>query len=223
MKEDIRNEIIRKAGFPLYVDYWEKYFSQMSGEQVKECLKIIFHFNLTFEVLESKDLAVKMVINTVIDNLKRDAEKRIKQSKASRQNGALGGRPPKPNRNPQKPKKTQLVINIYDELTDGLKFILEAKLNRKLNTNSWKKQIELLVEKDLSERANAVEDVKRAMQEVANRFGEQYFPVIQSAAAFREKFSKIETAIQRNNGGATNSKNNFKNTYLDLREKFKND
>lgn len=106
MEEEIKKEIIGKAGFPLYVDYWEKYFSQMSGEQVKECLKIIFHFNTTFEVLRSDDLAINMVVITIIDNLKRDAQKRIKQSKASRGNGLLGGRPKKDDK-PKKPKKTQ--------------------------------------------------------------------------------------------------------------------
>lgn len=96
MEDEIKKEIIGKSGFPLYVDYWEKYFSQMSGEQVKECLKIIFYFNATFEVLQSQDLAIKMVVNTIVDNLKRDALKRIKQSKASRKNGLSGGRPKTP-------------------------------------------------------------------------------------------------------------------------------
>jgi len=105
MEEEIKKEIIGKAGFPLYVDYWEKYFSQMSDKQVKECLKIIFHFNINFEVLRSDDLAVKMVINTIIDNLKRDAQKRIKQSKASRANGLLGGRPRKNEANTSKSKQ----------------------------------------------------------------------------------------------------------------------
>jgi|GEM_PF-4803347 len=95
MEEEIRNEIIGKAGFPLYVDYWKKYFFKMTGDQVKEVLNIVFHFNQTYEVLETKDLAVDMVISTIIDNIKRDALKRIRQSKASRKNGAMGGRPPK--------------------------------------------------------------------------------------------------------------------------------
>lgn len=106
------------------------------------------------------------------------------------------------------------------ELTDGLKFVLEAKLNRKLNTNSWKKEIELLVTKDLAERESAVEDIKRAIQEIANRFGEQYFPVVQSAASLREKFSKIEAAIARNQ--SSNSQSNL-NIYQKLSEKYDNE
>ena len=99
---DLKNEIINKSGFLIYTDYWEKYFSKMSGEQIKEVFKIIFHFNKTFEILKTEDLAVEMVISTIIDNIKRDAEKRFKQSIASKENGKLGGRPKK-----AKPKQNQ--------------------------------------------------------------------------------------------------------------------
>lgn len=122
MEEEIKKEIIGKAGFPLYVDYWEKYFSQMSGEQVKECLKIIFHFNTTFEVLRSDDLAINMVVITIIDNLKRDAQKRIKQSKASRGNGLLGGRPRKDEAKPKQTRsKTEGNVNENVECKSKLK------------------------------------------------------------------------------------------------------
>ena len=90
MLEDI---IINKKGFPFYTDYWDKYFNDMSGDQVKECLKIIFHYNKTFEILDTKDLAVKMVRNTIIYNINRDAKKREKQNKANIENGKKGGRP----------------------------------------------------------------------------------------------------------------------------------
>jgi hypothetical protein len=90
---DLKNEIINKSGFLIYTDYWEKYFSKMSGEQIKEVFKIIFCFNKTFEILKTDDLAVEMVVATIIDNIKRDAEKRFKQSIASKENGKMGGRP----------------------------------------------------------------------------------------------------------------------------------
>ncbi len=112
--EDLKNQIINKAGFLLYTDYWNKYFSKMTGEQVKEAFNIIFHFNTTFEVLKTNDLAVEMVIATIIDNIKRDASKRAKQSIASAENGKLGGRPKKkkkPNPIPENPKETQLVFS----------------------------------------------------------------------------------------------------------------
>lgn len=103
----LKDIIINKAGFPFYTDYWDKYFNKLSGDQVKECLKIIFHYNKTGEILETDDLAIEMVISTIIDNINRDAEKREKQRKASAENGKLGGRPKsiKPQNNPNGDKK----------------------------------------------------------------------------------------------------------------------
>jgi hypothetical protein len=102
----LKEIITRKAGFPFYTDYWKSYFCKMTGEQVKECLRIIFHFNETFEILESQDLAIEMVTTTIIGNIKRDAEKRTKQITANKNNGSKGGRPFKR----QKPKITKSII-----------------------------------------------------------------------------------------------------------------
>ena len=209
--EDLKNQIINKAGFLLYTDYWNKYFSKMTGEQVKEAFNIIFHFNTTFEVLKTNDLAVEMVIATIIDNIKRDASKRAKQSIASAENGKLGGRPKKkkkPKPNPEEPEETQLVSKetnpIYKKLSDGLLFVLEAKLQRKLPTKNWEDEIKKLIEKDLSVRQNPIEDVKQAIQTIANNYGKEYFPVIQSAKSLREKFTKIEDYVKRNSQGKNN-------------------
>ena len=126
MEEEIKKEILGKAGFPIYVDYWDKYFSLMSGDQIKEVLEIVFHFNRTYEVLSSNDLSITMVVNTIIDNLKRDARKGIKQSKASRDNGLLGGRPKKDgkpktsNKNKDISKKPILKIEIPDFIDAGI-------------------------------------------------------------------------------------------------------
>jgi len=89
----LKEIIISKAGFPFYTDYWDNYFCKMTGEQIKESMRIIFHFNKTFEILNTNDLAVEMVITTIIENIKRDAEKRSKQIIANRENGKNGGRP----------------------------------------------------------------------------------------------------------------------------------
>lgn len=209
--EDLKNQIINKAGFLLYTDYWNKYFSKMTGEQVKEAFNIIFHFNTTFEVLKTNDLAVEMVIATIIDNIKRDASKRAKQSIASAENGKLGGRPKKkkkPKPNPEEPEETQSVLEetnpIYKKLSDGLLFVLEAKLQRKLPTKNWEDEIKKLIEKDLSVRQNPIEDVKQAIQTIANNYGKEYFPVIQSAKSLREKFTKIEDYVKRNFQGKNN-------------------
>lgn len=109
---------------------------------------------------------------------------------------------------------------IYDKLADGLKFVLESKLNRKISSNNWDKEIKLLIEKDLSTRDNAVEDVKRVIQKIADSFGEQYFPVIQSASSLREKFSKVEAAIQRGQSQKTQSNQDI---YNNLGRKYDNE
>ena len=146
--EDIEKEIITKAGFPLYTDYWDKYFSKMNGDQVKETLSIIFTFNETCEIIKSDDLAIEMVVATMIDNIKRDAAKRIKQSKASRSNGKLGGRP----KMTDKPKKTTKKIDskkIYGEfkkvrLTDDEYDKLVE--NNGIKTNGYIKKLDEYIE-----------------------------------------------------------------------------
>ena len=212
--EVLKNQITNKAGFLIYTDYWEKYFSKMTGEQVKEVFKIIFHFNLTFEILKTDDLAIEMVVATIIDNIKRDATKRAKQAIASAENGKLGGRPRKEAKKKQKGSKMEAnpiieseldTINlVYKELVDGLLFVLESKLQRKLSSRNWEDEIKKLIEKDLSVRQNPIEDVKHAIQTIANNYGKEYFPVIQSAKSLREKFTKIEEYVKRN----SQSKNN---------------
>ncbi len=110
----LKEIITSKAGFPFYTDYWKSYFCKMAGEQVKECLRIIFHFNETFEILESGDLAIEMVTTTIIGNIKRDAEKRTKQITANKKNGTKGGRPPKDS----KPKIIKSSLPTLQEVSD---------------------------------------------------------------------------------------------------------
>lgn len=207
--DDLKNQIINKAGFLIYTDYWEKYFSKMTGEQVKEVFKIIFHFNLTFEILKTDDLAIEMVVATIIDNIKRDATKRAKQAIASAENGKLGGRPKKEAKKKQKRSKKEAnpiieselesINPVYKELAGGLLFVLEAKLQRRLSCRNWDDEIRKLIEIDLSVRQNPIEDVKKAIQTIADNYSKDYFPVIQSATALREKFTKIEDYVKRNN------------------------
>tara|TARA_R110000868_G_C10972986_1_gene771100 strand:+ start:5484 stop:6113 length:630 start_codon:yes stop_codon:yes gene_type:complete len=139
--EDIKNEIIKKAGFPLYRDYWEKYFCKMTGEQTKEVLKIIFHFNATYEVLPTIDLAIDMVVATIIDNLKRDAGKRIRSSKASSENGKLGGRPPK---GKAKQKKSKVAINeSQEEEFEKFWILYNHKKSKGLAVKSFEKALKV--------------------------------------------------------------------------------
>ena len=127
---DLKNQITNKAGFLIYTDYWEKYFSKMTGDQVKEVFKIIFHFNLTFEVLKTDDLAIEMVVATIIDNLKRDAMKRAKQSIASAENGKLGGRPRKEAKMKQKGSKKEANVNV--NVNEECKLELPIFINKNL-------------------------------------------------------------------------------------------
>lgn len=205
--ENLKNQIINKAGFLIYTDYWEKYFSKMTGEQVKEVFKIIFHFNLTFEILRTDDLAVEMVVATIIDNLKRDAMKRAKQSIASVENGKLGGRPKKEAKNKQNRSKTEANVNdneldiFCEQIANDFKNILENQLKRKITTTGWQKDIKLIITKDLQPRGEykAKQDLIACIQAVADNYQKDYFPVIQSAKSLREKFIKIENYVKRNN------------------------
>jgi hypothetical protein len=101
--------------------------------------------------------------------------------------------------------KSKITINpIYKKLSDGLLFILEAKLQRKLSSKNWEDEIKKLIEKDLSVRQNPIEDVVQAIQTIANNYGKEYFPVIQSAKSLKEKFTKIEDYVKRNSQGKNN-------------------
>ena len=138
----LKDIIINKAGFPFYTDYWDKYFNKLSGDQVKECLKIIFHYNKTGEILETDDLAIEMVISTIIDNINRDAEKREKQRKASAENGKLGGRPKKGDQTPKTPKTfkkpTLEQVKEYNQSRGG--YVDANKFYDYYNAGNWKDQ-----------------------------------------------------------------------------------
>ena len=88
--------------------------------------------------------------------------------------------------------------DIYKQLASMLLLILEEKLQRRLRISNWDEDIKKLIEKDLSVRPNPIEDVKRAIQTIADNYGKEYFPVIQSGSALREKFTKIENFVKRN-------------------------
>lgn len=104
------------------------------------------------------------------------------------------------NKNPRKPKETQSVNqDIYQELAEGLKFVLEAKLNRSIKITNWNKDIRLLITEDLKPRSSAIDDVKRCIQAIADHYGKEYFPTTLSAGSFRKKFTSIENYLARNN------------------------
>jgi len=110
----MKDLIINKSAFPFYTDYWQQYFSRLSGEQCKEVIRIVCQFNQSGEQEKHDDFGVDMVANSIITNVIRDAKKREKRILASQGNGKLGGRPKaekKPKTIESKPIKTQLVFN----------------------------------------------------------------------------------------------------------------
>jgi len=173
---DLKNEIINKSGFLIYTDYWEKYFSKMSGEQIKEVFKIIFCFNKTFEILKTDDLAVEMVVATIIDNIKRDAEKRFKQSIASKENGKMGGRPklkknkpigsnplnPKPNLSDSK-NDSDLPIFINKDLFNA--FVeMRIKIKKQLTEKARELLIKNLIKFETKQKGFANEALENSIQ-----------------------------------------------------------
>ena len=160
----------------------------------------------------------------VSSRLNQLGDRILKRLNSSRENGKKGGRGKKKQNkpvglNPLNPdqnldesilnetklnetisiSKTKETNPIYKELAGGLLFVLETKLQRRLSCRNWEDEIKKLIEKDLSVRQNPIEDVKKAIQTIADNYGKDYFPVIQSATSLREKFTKIEDYVKRNN------------------------
>ena len=114
--------------------------------------------------------------------------------------------------------KLKIINKEYTILADGLIFVLEAKMNKKLPAGSQKsyaEELRKLIEIDLKERMSAEEDVKRAIQAIGANYGKDYFPVIQSGGSFREKFIKIEAYLERISKSNLNQNQNFYNHFND--------
>ncbi len=195
----------------------------LTQEEKGDFLDLLISYGKNQELPKIENKKLLNVFNFMKGRLDTQFEKAKLKAETAKKNGASGGRPikdikpsnnpTKPKDNPDKPKKTQSVfikptiqeINpIYKKLSDGLLFILEAKLQRKLSSKNWEDEIKKLIEKDLSVRQNPIEDVKQAIQTISNNHGKEYFPVIQSAKSLREKFTKIEDYVKRNSQGKNN-------------------
>jgi uncharacterized protein YdaU (DUF1376 family) len=167
----------------------------------------------------------------------------LKRLEASRNNGKKGGRGKKSENKPTglnplnldesilnetklnqiKLKEIKLIKQEYTILADGLIFILEAKMNKKLPAGSQKsyaEEIRKLIEIDLKVRAEPEEDVKRAIQAISDNYGKDYFPIIQSGGSFREKFVKIEDYLKRTQNS---KKTELSDTYQNLMNKYRNE
>lgn len=95
-------------------------------------------------------------------------------------------------------EKSELDI-FCEDVVNGFQSILEDKMQRKITTNNWQKDIKLLITKDLQPRGEeqAKQDVIKCIQAIADNWKANYFPEVQSASAFREKFAKIENFLSR--------------------------
>lgn len=104
----------------------------------------------------------------------------------------------KPNNKIVTVEKSDLDI-FCEDVVNGFQSILEDKMQRKITTNNWQKDIKLLISKDLQPRGEeqAKQDVIKCIQAIADNWKSDYFPEVQSASAFREKFTKIENFLSR--------------------------
>lgn len=183
----------------------------LTQEEKGDFLDLLISYGENQELPEIENKKLLNVFNFIKGRIDTQFEKAKLKAEIAKKNGAFGGRPikdKKPSNNPKKPRKTQSVLKetnpIYKKLSDGLLFVLEAKLQRKLSSKNWEDEIKKLIEKDLSVRQNPIEDVKQAIQTIANNYGKEYFPVIQSAKSLKEKFTKIEDYVKRNSQGKNN-------------------
>lgn len=119
--------------------------------------------------------------------------------------------------------KLKIINEKYNILADGLIFVLEAKMNKKLSAGSQKnyaEEIRKLIEIDLSKRTEPEEDVKRAIQAIGDNYGKDYFPIIQSGGSFREKFVKIEDYLKRTQNS---KKTEIGDIYQNLMNKYRDE
>lgn len=239
----MNNQVINKRkSFIIHKDSLH-ILKDMTNEQAGIFIKAIDFYQQNGH-LPDLDFGLKMAIAPFINQFERDEENYKKTCEARREAGSIGGKQKVANASKSKQKVANLAdnknknknkndnesknkndsiietIDIYQELTEGLRFILEAKLNRTIKTKGWKEEIRKLIEIDLKPRGKALEDVKRAIQAIADHSGKPYFPVIQAAASLREKFGKIENFLNNLKPSQTNNMNDIFNN---LMQKYDNE
>jgi hypothetical protein len=235
------NQTNKRKSFIIHKDSIE-ILDKLSDEQAGKLFKAIQFYQITGKS-PSLDFTLDLVFTPFLNQFIRDDEDYKKTCEARKEAGSKGGKQKVANTSKSKQKVANLAdsdsksksdsknknknkndSNLYsdnvEQLANGLKFVLEAKLNKKLNSNSWREEIRKLIDIDLKQRENPAEDVKRAIQAVADYTGEEYFPVIQSGGSLREKFIKIENflAKRQNNKNITD-----KQLYQNLMPKYQNE
>lgn len=182
-----------------------KYAGELKEENLCQRCKFFGHKeNLNYvknKIFELKEgLLVNKVWLSEINDIKQRSEKR---RLAAFEKWEKERRKKEAKEKQIKSKKETNINDVYKELAGGLLFVLEAKLQRRLKCKDWEEEIRKLIEIDLSVRQNPIQDVKNAIQTIADNYGKNYFPVVQSAISLREKFTKIEDYIKRNNSQHT--------------------
>jgi hypothetical protein len=204
--------------FPFFLDFKIAFINLSKRDQANLIMSIM-------EYAESGEVPTKQSkqLEYSFEYVKNRIDKSLKKSDTASNNGKQGGRPSKPEAKDKqtgsKPEankdkdvnkdvnvnldvnKDKDVNNTYIPLSEGLFFILEEKLNKSLpksKIKSWSEDIRKLIEIDLKNRNNPFDDVKSAIQSIADNYGKDYFPVIQSGQSFRDKIAKIENYSNKN-------------------------
>lgn len=109
------------------------------------------------------------------------------------------------------PQKKAVIDDKFLELSEGLIFILENLLNKSLSSrkNAWAADIKKMIEIDLKDRTDPINDTKKAIQAVADNYGKDYFPIINSGKSLREKIDKIENYLKREKNKKKSSWDSF--------------
>lgn len=94
-------------------------------------------------------------------------------------------------------KRNISVATCFEEQAERLADIITGKKNiqiTKQKITAWAKSLEQLNRIE----GVAIERTEKALSWYAEHIGEDYVPVIESGATFREKFTKLENAMNRN-------------------------
>jgi len=89
-------------------------------------------------------------------------------------------------------------ISIANQLAEHIKATKQISIGES-KINSWIKEIYLLEKQDLQSRQSPFDDIQKAIEAIKKHDGEEFFPTIESGESLRQKFSKIESFLQRQN------------------------
>tara|TARA_S200002703_G_scaffold96071_1_gene83034 strand:- start:2038 stop:2745 length:708 start_codon:yes stop_codon:yes gene_type:complete len=147
---------------------------------------------------------------------KEEAKKKQKRSKEEANKNVNENKNENKNNNENK-----LTIQKENPFADMTKEFLQARYEQMGRSKPIAQKdfdnIRKLIEIDLKNRDDPVNDVKKAMQSVLDNSGKEFFVVVESSKAFREKFFKIENYKNKKTEKQTEAEKGdaFLNEYLD--------